>query len=174
MKKNFPSDWNFKGNNYWYWKAARISELTLLFMRSLKNVLGKPSLLICSRSILSSDTAASSNCDSYSLKLENWYPVTLFACCSGVFPCKGIALLLIQRETLLEIFSCFCWNLSSGGYPSGNNVNICSSISSTTLKWFGWSKAFSYSVWSIILFHLSLCNLNGRNNLCLDSANKET
>lgn len=127
MEKNFPSDRNFKGDTYWCWKAAKISYLTLLLMRSLKNMLGKPSLFVCFRYVLSRDAAASSNCNHHSLRLENWYHVALFPYCSRVFPCKGIRLLQIQRQMLLETFSSFCVNESSGGYPSQNNMNICRS-----------------------------------------------
>lgn len=105
MKKNFPSDCNFKGDTYWCWKAAKI--VTLLLMRSLKSMLGKPSLFVCFRYVPSRDTAASSNYNHHNLRLENWYRVALFPYCSRTFPCKSISLLQIQRQMLLETFSSF-------------------------------------------------------------------
>lgn len=84
MKKNFPSDLNFKGNNYWGWKAASISKIALLLMIALKKCSGK-ALFACCLGILS----ASSDCNLCSLRLENWlrtdwYPV----------PCKAVALFI--------------------------------------------------------------------------------
>lgn len=88
MKKDFPSDFNFKGNNYWYWKAASISKIALLFMRSLRSVLGKPCLPVAWVSS-PCDTTASSDCNLYSLRLDNWARTDWYQ-----VQCKGIALII--------------------------------------------------------------------------------
>lgn len=153
VKKNFPSDWNFKANNYWCWKASRLSELTFLLMRSLKIFWEKPSLFVYSRGVLSSNTAASSNCNHYSLQLENWlvpcYPVCLLQ--QGI-SLQSYCLTTDSEENPSASFQLFLQK------PEGLEVThprtmliTVASISSTVSKEIELSEEFSYSVLDVIL-----------------------